>query len=76
MVFSEKQEEKLEKKDEISKKVTEIKNNRLKRSTEMELLYGDDASKIIGMETAVQLSFDRYCDTKSPKYWPNIPLKL
>lgn len=48
----------------------------MQREEEMKLLYGDGASMIVGMETAVQLSYDRYCDTKSPKYWPNIPLKL
>jgi hypothetical protein len=28
------------------------------------------------METAVQLSFDKHCDRKQPKYWPVIPLKF
>uniref|UniRef100_UPI00398EF2F6 gem-associated protein 8 isoform X1 n=2 Tax=Pristiophorus japonicus TaxID=55135 RepID=UPI00398EF2F6 len=47
-----------------------------RRMVEMKKLYGDDAAKIQGMETAMQLSFDRKCDKKQPKYWPVIPLKL
>ncbi|XP_046693552.1 gem-associated protein 8 isoform X3 [Silurus meridionalis] len=47
-----------------------------RRSAEMKKLYGKDAAKIQGMETAMQLNFDRNCDRKQPKYWPVIPLKL
>ncbi|XP_043556508.1 gem-associated protein 8 [Chiloscyllium plagiosum] len=47
-----------------------------RRLVEMRRLYGDDATKIQGMETAMQLLFDRKCDKKQPKYWPVIPLKL
>ncbi|XP_049325526.1 gem-associated protein 8 isoform X1 [Astyanax mexicanus] len=47
-----------------------------RRSAEMKKLYGKDAAKIQGMETAMQLTFDRNCDRKQPKYWPVIPLNL
>ncbi|NP_001039032.1 gem-associated protein 8 [Xenopus tropicalis] len=47
-----------------------------RRRAEMKKLYGEDAPKILGMETAMQLNFDRHCDKKQPKYWPIIPLKL
>ncbi|KAJ8003485.1 hypothetical protein DPEC_G00148800 [Dallia pectoralis] len=47
-----------------------------RRGAEMKKLYGVDAAKIQGMETAMQLTFDRNCDRKQPKYWPVIPLKL
>ncbi|XP_041066629.1 gem-associated protein 8 [Carcharodon carcharias] len=47
-----------------------------RRLVEMKRLYGDEATKIQGMETAMQLLFDRKCDKKQPKYWPVIPLKL
>ncbi|XP_068165457.1 gem-associated protein 8 [Antennarius striatus] len=47
-----------------------------RRSAEMKKLYGDDSPKILAMETAMQLTFDRNCDLKQPKYWPVIPLKL
>ncbi|XP_055764751.1 gem-associated protein 8-like [Salvelinus fontinalis] len=47
-----------------------------RRGAEMKKLYGEDAAKIQGMETAMQLTFDRNCDKKQPKYWPVIPLKL
>ncbi|XP_059824005.1 gem-associated protein 8 isoform X1 [Hypanus sabinus] len=48
----------------------------VRRMVEMKRLYGDSAAKIQGMETAMQLSFDRQCDKKQPKYWPVIPLKF
>ncbi|KAG0445126.1 hypothetical protein HPB47_019480 [Ixodes persulcatus] len=47
-----------------------------RRTAEMKSLYGKSAAMIHGMETAMQLSCDRFRDTKQPKHWPNIPLKL
>lgn len=47
-----------------------------RRAAEMKKLYGEDAPKILAMEAAMQLTFDRNCDLKQPKYWPVIPLKL
>ncbi|KAM9830790.1 gem-associated protein 8 isoform X2 [Syngnathus typhle] len=47
-----------------------------RRGAEMKKLYGEDAAKILAMETAMQLTFDRNCDRKQPKYWPVIPLRL
>ncbi|KAM3585161.1 uncharacterized protein V6R79_009169 [Siganus canaliculatus] len=47
-----------------------------RRVVEMKKLYGKDAPKILAMETAMQLTFDRNCDLKKPKFWPVIPLKL
>ncbi|XP_060625962.2 gem-associated protein 8 isoform X2 [Anolis sagrei] len=47
-----------------------------RRTAEMRKLYGMGANKIQAMETTMQLSFDRNCDKKQPKYWPIIPLKL
>ncbi|XP_040046137.2 gem-associated protein 8 isoform X1 [Gasterosteus aculeatus] len=47
-----------------------------RRGAEMKKLYGTDAAKILAMEAAMQLNFDRNCDLKQPKYWPVIPLKL
>ncbi|KAK5616490.1 Gem-associated protein 8 [Crenichthys baileyi] len=47
-----------------------------RRVAEMKKLYGEDAAKILAMEAAMQLTFDRNCDLKQPKYWPVIPLKL
>ncbi|XP_042369017.1 gem-associated protein 8 isoform X2 [Plectropomus leopardus] len=47
-----------------------------RRGAEMKKLYGKDAPKIMAMEAAMQLNFDRNCDLKQPKYWPVIPLKL
>ncbi|KAM4602003.1 gem-associated protein 8-like isoform 2-T4 [Polymixia lowei] len=47
-----------------------------RRGAEMKKLYGEDAAKIQGMEAAMQLTFDRNCDRKQPKYWPVIPLRL
>lgn len=39
-------------------------------------LYGADAPRIQAMETAIQLSFNRNCDRKQPKLWPNMPLQM
>uniref|UniRef100_A0A7M4EEA0 Gem nuclear organelle associated protein 8 n=1 Tax=Crocodylus porosus TaxID=8502 RepID=A0A7M4EEA0_CROPO len=47
-----------------------------RRMAEMKKLYGVGAPKIQAMETAMQLTFDKNCDKKQPKYWPVIPLKL
>ncbi|XP_028837271.1 gem-associated protein 8 [Denticeps clupeoides] len=47
-----------------------------RRSAEMKKLYGKDAPRIQAMEAAMQLTFDRNCDRKQPKYWPVIPLRL
>lgn len=47
-----------------------------RRLTDMRRLYGDSAAKIQAMEAAMQLSFDKHCDMKQPKYWPVIPLKF
>uniref|UniRef100_A0A250XWT8 Gem-associated protein 8 n=2 Tax=Castor canadensis TaxID=51338 RepID=A0A250XWT8_CASCN len=47
-----------------------------RRQAEMKRLYGDSAAKIQAMEAAVQLSFNKHCDRKQPKYWPVIPLKF
>lgn len=47
-----------------------------RRTSEMKLLYGKGAAMIHGMETAMQLCFDRNCDIQQPKLWPNMPLNL
>ena len=47
-----------------------------RRTAEMKLLYGKDAAMIHGMETAMQLNYDRNCDRKNPQHWPNIPLNI
>lgn len=39
-------------------------------------LYGMNASRIQAMETAIQLNFNRNCDRKQPKLWPNMPLHI
>ena len=48
----------------------------VRRTTEMKQLYGAGAAMIHGMETAMQLNFDRNCDLKQPKLWPNLPLTI
>ncbi|KAL6438385.1 hypothetical protein ACFW04_004493 [Cataglyphis niger] len=45
------------------------------RKEEADLLYGDDSSKILAMETALQDATNKYKDIVNPQYWPNIPLK-
>ncbi|XP_035825445.1 uncharacterized protein LOC101864458 [Aplysia californica] len=48
----------------------------LRRTAELKYLYGTDAPMIHGMETALQLTFDRVSDKCQPKLWPNMPLKI
>lgn len=48
----------------------------VRRTFEMKQLYGIDAAKIHGMETAMQLTFDRNCDRLQPKLWPIMPFKI
>ncbi|XP_060065863.1 gem-associated protein 8-like [Ylistrum balloti] len=47
-----------------------------RRTQEMILLYGKGAAMVHGMETAMQMSYDRNMDILQPKYWPNMPLKI
>lgn len=47
-----------------------------KRTSEMKYLYGKGAAMIHGMETAMQLNFDRNCDRQQPKNWPHLPIKI
>lgn len=44
-----------------------------KRIEDMKNLYGTEMPKICGMETALQLSFNRLRDHNKPVYWPCIP---
>lgn len=53
-----------------------VSEQRRQRTAEMKQLYGQSAAMIHGMETAMQLSYNRFCDQQQPKHWPNIPLKL
>lgn len=47
-----------------------------RRTSEMKQLYGKGAAMIHGMETAIQMTFDRNKDLKQPKLWPNMPLRI
>lgn len=47
-----------------------------RRTQEMKLLYGKGAAMIHGMETAMQMTYDRNTDILQPKLWPNMPLKI
>lgn len=47
-----------------------------RRLTEMRELYGAGAAMIHGMETAMQLSFDRNTDRHKPRPWPALPLNI
>ncbi|XP_071453998.1 gem-associated protein 8-like isoform X2 [Hetaerina americana] len=46
------------------------------RSEEMRMLYGKNHAMIQGMETAMQLTFERNCDILNPVLWPVLPLKM
>ncbi|CAG9767707.1 unnamed protein product [Ceutorhynchus assimilis] len=46
------------------------------RLREMEKIYGDRAAKVMGMETALELNYQKLLEDECPIYWPNMPLKL
>ncbi|XP_050415727.1 gem-associated protein 8 [Patella vulgata] len=48
----------------------------VRRTAEMKMLYGKGAAMIHGMETALQMTYDRNIDVQQPKVWPNIPLRI
>jgi len=48
----------------------------VRRTSELKILYGSNAPMIHGMETALQLNFDRFTDKCQPNLWPNMPLKI
>ncbi|KAK6173870.1 hypothetical protein SNE40_017250 [Patella caerulea] len=48
----------------------------VRRTAEMKTLYGKGAAMIHGMETALQMTYDRNIDVQQPKVWPNIPLRI
>lgn len=45
------------------------------RKEEANELYGEESSKILAMETALQATVDNYKDKVKSQFWPNIPLK-
>ncbi|XP_014274379.1 gem-associated protein 8 [Halyomorpha halys] len=47
-----------------------------KRISEMSNLYGKSSPMILGMETALQLTFNKNCDVYKPAFWPCLPLKI
>ncbi|XP_054263104.1 gem-associated protein 8-like [Macrosteles quadrilineatus] len=46
----------------------------LKRKEELEQFYGKNSNLIQGLETSLQLSFNRNCDTFKPMLYPAVPL--
>ncbi|XP_041359547.1 gem-associated protein 8-like [Gigantopelta aegis] len=47
-----------------------------RRAAEIKELYGKGAAMIHGMETALQMTYDRNMDIKRPKFWPNMPFRV
>ncbi|KAF7283168.1 hypothetical protein GWI33_001231 [Rhynchophorus ferrugineus] len=64
--------------DEITKteKVLPKEPKGKNRLNEMKGIYGDMAPKIMGMETAIDLNFERLKEEGTYINWPNIPIKL
>ncbi|XP_057667990.1 uncharacterized protein LOC130900974 [Diorhabda carinulata] len=46
------------------------------RLEEMRRIYGDAAEKIMAMETAVQLNYERHFEQNNPIFWPVLPLRM
>lgn len=62
--------------EDVAEKLPPKQSASEQKQNEMKKLYGDMAPKITGMETAVQLNYNRQVSRDKPHYWPNIPLKL
>lgn len=58
-------------KTELSELITPKFPDRVNRSEELKQIYGDKAPKILGMETAMQLNYERHLEKSKPAYWPN-----
>lgn len=48
----------------------------IQKSSEMAVLYGNAAPKILSMELSMQINFDMNCNKSNAQLWPNIPLRL
>ena len=48
----------------------------VRRTAEMTKPYGKSGAMIHGMETTIQMSFNRTADIQKPKFWSNMPLKI
>ncbi|CAG9820105.1 unnamed protein product [Phaedon cochleariae] len=46
------------------------------RLEEMQRIYGARAQKLMGMETAIQLNYERHLEQSKPVVWPSLPLNL
>ncbi|XP_054163206.1 gem-associated protein 8-like [Oppia nitens] len=53
-----------------------VKSDHDLKREKMHELYGEDYNMIQGMETAIQLNFDRLCDIHQPKLWPIMPIRM
>ncbi|KAL1489359.1 hypothetical protein ABEB36_014272 [Hypothenemus hampei] len=61
---------------EVSHKVLPKEPIGKNRLEEMQKIYGERAPKIMGMETALELNYERLLEEESRIFWPNLPLKL
>ncbi|KAL7645829.1 UNVERIFIED_CONTAM: hypothetical protein RMT77_002726 [Armadillidium vulgare] len=68
--------EKLEEEEETYSDIEKREHPDVTREKNMKELYGDSAAQVHGMETALQLSFDRISTLYKPSIYPNIPVKL
>lgn len=68
--IKQKQSNKIKKIEVIAPNFPEHKS----RSDELKKLYGENSPKILGMETALQLNYERHLEKSKASYWPNIPL--
>lgn len=63
-------------KSSAPKKFVKHQDINAKRNEQMFELYGEDYKLIQGMEAALQLNFDRLCDSYQPKCWPIMPIRM
>lgn len=64
---------------EVSKKISEDPaeiEGALDRTEDMKKIYGYNTPKILAMETAMQLDFERNSAKLKPSYWPSVALNM
>lgn len=62
--------------DEVPASLAPTERPGVRRTQELKELYGAGSPMIQAMETAMQMSFDRFLDESQPSLWPNMPLKI
>ena len=61
---------------EKSREKIAVEQDYERQQTEMKQLFGSQAEKVLGLESAMQLQFDKLCDKYKPRLWPVLPFNM